>query len=104
MSSPAAEYCNLAAQPRPRDERIRQLVNAQNRLAVSKARVSHEEITAIVLMDSAGAEFRQIVAAAHQTEAPQHTAFPVSMLNRDFLQPSYPNPVTLTRSYLNTPR
>ena len=49
----------------------------------------------MVFLDSAGPETRKIIAAAHQSEAPQFTAFPLSLLTKDFLHPYYPNPVQL---------
>ncbi|CAJ1376319.1 unnamed protein product [Effrenium voratum] len=78
-----------------REQRLRDLIREQNASAVSKARVGTEEMSVMIFLDSAGPETRKIIAAAHQSEAPQFTAFPLSLLTKDFLHPYYPNPVQL---------
>ncbi|CAJ1374653.1 unnamed protein product [Effrenium voratum] len=70
-----------------REQRLRDLIREQNASAVSKARVGTEEMSVMVFLDSAGPETRKIIAAAHQSEAPQFTAFPLSLLTKDFLHP-----------------
>ncbi|CAJ1446416.1 unnamed protein product [Effrenium voratum] len=69
-----------------REQRLRDLIREQNASAVSKARVGTEEMSVMVFLDSAGPETRKIIAAAHQSEAPQFTAFPLSLLTKDFLK------------------
>ncbi|CAJ1396675.1 unnamed protein product [Effrenium voratum] len=70
-----------------REQRLRDLIREQNASAVSKARVGTEEMSVMIFLDSAGPETRKIIAAAHQSEAPQFTAFPLSLLTKDFLHP-----------------
>ena len=67
---------------------LRQLIQEQNRLSSAKAAIGSDELIAIVFLDMAGEEVRSIISAAYQTEAPQHTAFPISSLNKEFLQPA----------------
>ena len=74
---------------------LRQLIQEQNRLSSAKAAIGSDELIAIVFLDMAGEEVRSIVASAYQTEAPQHTAFPISLLNKELLQPAFPNPANL---------
>ena len=73
---------------------LRQLIQEQNRLSSAKAAIGSDELIAIVFLDMAGEEVRSIIAAAYQTEAPQHTAFPISLL------PAFPNPVNLGGIFL----
>ena len=89
-------WCHLPS-TRSRETHLRNLINEQNRICQPRARLSVDEINSILLLDAAGEEFRNLVAAAHQSEAPQHTAFPLGLLSKDYLQPSFPNPVLLAK-------
>ena len=51
------------------------MIQEQNRLSSAKAAIGSDELIAIVFLDMAGEEVRSIIAAAYQTEAPQHTEF-----------------------------
>ena len=82
--------CCWHAAHRSRDMHLRQLIQEQNRLSSAKAFIGSDELIAIVFLDMAGEEVRSIISAAYQTEAPQHTAFPISLLNKEFLQPAFP--------------
>ena len=74
---------------------LRGIMTEQNRMSVAKAKIHSTEMTAILLLDSAGPGFQKIIARAHMADQPQDTAFPLSLLNKDFLQPTFPNPVRL---------
>ncbi|CAK9056383.1 Uncharacterized protein SCF082_LOCUS30386 [Durusdinium trenchii] len=78
-----------------RDAHLRSIMVEQNKLSVTKAKIHSNEMTAILLLDSAGPGFQKIIAKAHMADQPQDTAFPLSLLNKDFLQPTFPNPVRL---------
>ena len=75
----------------------------QNKLSVTKAKIHSNEMTAILLLDSAGPGFQKIIAKAHMADQPQDTAFPLSLLNKDFLQPTFLNPVRLGFTRMHWP-
>ncbi|CAK9102316.1 unnamed protein product, partial [Durusdinium trenchii] len=69
-----------------RDAHLRSIMVEQNKLSVTKAKIHSNEMTAILLLDSAGPGFQKIIAKAHMADQPQDTAFPLSLLNKDFLK------------------
>jgi hypothetical protein len=78
---------------------MKALMNRQNDDCSDRARLHARDMVAILLLDEIGPEFRAIVAEAHQSSTTALSAFSVRLLNQDFLQASFPNPVSPSSIY-----